>query len=416
VTPPAPAVATPDPAAPHARRSRWLAALLAVAAAAVVQWRAPAAPCRDFCTYYAAGRLTLDGRAAAAYDRAELAAAHRGAHASGFGVGPWLYSPIWLPAASALAALPFEPAEAVHRAAGAAALGAGLLFVLLRLASTALRVAVAAAFALAHPAWIALVMHNWSWLLFAAVAAAWWAGERGRDGAAALGWAIAVHLKAFVVLAPVALLVAGRRGLAARTAALAALLAALALPATGVRPWQRYLSFLEGTKSAGVTPFYNKLSLQATVARFESDPRAWVAPRAPVTTPAVRALFWAGLPLLALGLFRLRRSGAAALAFALAFVLLFVPQVWDHTELLLFAALPALPRRHLLVAAALLAATVFYNPLQQPLLHEVLRGEKPPIALQSLLLWFPALNLFVLASALAAGRDGTASAPDARAA
>jgi hypothetical protein len=387
-----------------------------VAAATIAALRAPAAPCRDFCTYYSAGQLVRAGRPAAAYDRRELAAAHRAAHASPLGVGPWLYSPVWLPGAAALAALPFESAETVHRALGAAALATGLLFVLLRVRSSTLQAALAVAFALSHPAWIALAMQNWSWLLFAAVAAAWWAGERGRDGGAGLGWAVAVHLKAFVVLAPVALAVAGRRGIALRAAAVAALLAALALPVTGVAPWQRYLGFLEGAKNAGVTPFYNKLSLQATVARFESDPRAWVAPRGKVSTPAVRWLFWLGLPLLAFGLRRTRGSSSAALAFTVAFVLLFVPQIWDHTELLLFAALPALPRRHLLAAAALLAASFFYNDLQQPLLHEVLRGEKPPIALQSLLLWFPAVNLLVLGAALAAGRDAAAVAPDARAA
>ena len=84
--------------------------------------------------------------------------------------------------------------------------------------------------------------------------------------------------------------------------------------------------------------------------------------------------------------------------------------------LLLFAVLPALPRRHLLAAAGLLAASFFYNGLQQPLLHEVLRGEKPPLALQSLLLWFPAVNLLVLGAALAAGREAVVAATDARAA
>ncbi|GMU67517.1 MAG: hypothetical protein AMXMBFR36_37910 [Acidobacteriota bacterium] len=408
----APAVAT----ASRRRGRRWLAGLLALASAAVVFLRAPAAPCRDFCTYYSAGLLVREGRAAAAYDRRELAAAHRAAHASPFGVGPWLYSPVWLPPAAALAALPFERAEAVHRLLGAAALGFGLLFVLARIASPALQLAVAGAFALSHPAWVALVMQNWSWLLFAAVAAAWWAGERGRDGWAGLGWAAAVHLKAFVVLAPVALLVTGRRGVALRAAALAALVAALALPATGVAPWQRYLGFLDDAKTAGVTPYYNKVSLQATAARFASEPRDWVAPRGKVATPVVRGLFWLGLPLYALGLARLRRSPAAALAFALAFVLLFVPQIWDHTELLLFAALPALPRRHLLALTALLAASAAYNALQQPLLHEVLRGEKPPLALQSLLLWFPAVNLLALGAALAAGRESAGAPADARAA
>ena len=76
-----------------------------------------------------------------------------------------------------------------------------------------------------------------------------------------------------------------------------------------------------------------------------------------------------------------------------------MPQVWDHTEILLFAALPALPRGRALALAALLGASVAYNALQQPLLMEVLRREKPPLALQSLLLYFPALNLLALGAA-----------------
>ena len=202
----------------------------------------------------------------------------------------------------------------------------------------------------------------------------------------------------------------------ARAAALALLLAALALPLVGAASWARYAGFLGATRTAGVTPYYNKLSLQATIARFQSEPRDWVSPRAPVATPAVRALFWLALPLWALGLARLRRDPEAALAFTLPFLLLAVPQIWDHTEILLFAVLPSLPRRHAAALAALLAASCFYNALQQPLLHEVLRREKPPFALQSLLLYFPALNLLALGAALSLRRDGSAPAADARAA
>jgi hypothetical protein len=406
------------------RDRRLRALLLGALAAVVLHVRSPRLACRDFCTYYAAGTLALEGRPEAAYDHEALAAAHRAAHAEPRGVGPWLYSPLWLPVVALAAALPFEPAEAVARGAAAAGLGLGLALVLLRISARAgglgLELAVAAAFVLSHPGWIQLAFLNLSWLLFALVAAAWWASSTGRAGASALAWALAVHLKPFVGLALVALWIARRRRVVGRAALVAVLLAALALPAVGTASWARYLGFLGQTRTAGVTPFYNKLSLQATVARFQSEPRQWVAPRAPVSTPTVRWLFWLALPLWGWGAARLRRHPDAALAFTLAFLLLAVPQIWDHTEILLFAALSALPRGRALALAALLAASVAYNALQQPLLMEVLRREKPPLALQSLLLYFPALNLLALGAALeAATRAGTGRsepAGDARAA
>lgn len=398
------------------RDRRLRAALLGALAAVVLHARAPRLACRDFCTYYSAGRLVLEGRAAAAFDREALAAVHRGTHPEPRGVGPWLYSPLWLPPAALIASLPYAEAERATRTVAAVGLGLGLAFVLLRISARArslgLELAVAAAFVISHPAWIQLAFLNLSWLLFALVAAAWWASAAGRVGASALAWALAVHLKPFVGLALVALWAARQRRLVARAALLAALLAALALPAVGAASYGRYLGFLGQTRIAGVTPYYNKLSLQATVARFQSEPREWVAPRAPVATPAVRLLFWCALPFWAWGVARLRRRPDAALAFTLPFLLLAVPQVWDHTEILLFAALPALSRRYALALAGLLAASVFYNGLQQPLLMEVLRREKPPFALQSLLLYFPALNLLALGAALESrpSADGTGGA------
>lgn len=382
-------------------------ALLALVAVGVLWVRSPRLPCRDFCSYFTAGRLALAGTPAAAFEAGQLRSAHKQAHAGALGVGPWLYSPVWLAPAALLATLPFETAERANRLLGAASLALALAFVLARIRSPALQAAVAAAFALAHPSWIQLPMGNWTFLLFALLAGALLAGERGRDGLAALAWAAAIHLKPFVALALAAVWISGRRRVVVRAAGLGVLLAALALPLTGVASWQRLAGFFGRAPAAGVTPYYNKLSLQATIARFQSAPRDWVRPRAPVATPAVRALFWLALPLGAAGLWRLRRAPEAALAFVFAFLLLAVPQIWDHTYILLFLALPALGSRHAAAVAALLALSVFYNGMQQPLLGQVLAGARPPFALQALLLYFPALALLTLATALAAGRRAT---------
>ena len=99
----------------------------------------------------------------------------------------------------------------------------------------------------------------------------------------------------------------------------------------------------------------------------------------------------------------------------MAWTLLFVPQVWEHTELLLFAALPGLAPRWRLAVLALLAATFFYGSLQQELLRGVLAGARPAAALEAFLLLYPALNLLVLGAALASGEPARSRARSARA-
>jgi hypothetical protein len=125
----------------------------------------------------------------------------------------------------------------------------------------------------------------------------------------------------------------------------------------------------------------------------------------PVETIPVRAAFWAGLPLLVYGSWRLRARPPASFAFGIAWFLLFVPQVWEHTEILIFLTLPALGRRCQWLFVALLAATFFYNGTQQDLLREVARGERPASVLAAFLWIYPALNLAALAAVLS-GRNG----------
>jgi hypothetical protein len=312
---------------------------------------------------------------------------HRAQHDVDRRVGGFLYSPLWLAPAMPLAALSFEGAQRASRLVGALALAAGLALVLHRVRSPPLRVAVAAAFCLSHAAWTQLIYQNWTFLLFLALAVAAAAGERGGGLTAALAWGLALHLKAFVALAlaPLVVTPVRRRVLAALVAALA--LGALSLAWSGVDAWRGFARTLSSVAERGVTPYYNKVSLPATVARFLAEPRAWVAPRAPVDSPWVRAASLIGLPLLVWGSARLRRDPERLGAFAIAWTLVFVPQIWDHTEILLFLVLPALAARWAWTLSALLAATWFYNPVLQALLGRTLAGEVPPLAARSFLLF-----------------------------
>ena len=78
-------------------------------------------------------------------------------------------------------------------------------------------------------------------------------------------------------------------------------------------------------------------------------------------------------------------------------------RVGASTEILLFATLPALAPRFRWPVVGLLAASALYGPAQQSLLLQVLSGERPPLALAALLLFYPSMNLLVLGAALARG-------------
>jgi len=383
-----------------ALRRALASALLAAAAVAVLWVRSPRAEPGDLCSYRAAGALAAEGRPASAYDGAALAEMHRRQHDVPRRVGGFLYSPVWLPPARVLAALPLAAAERANRVAGALALAAGLALVLYRARSPALRAAVAAAFCLSHAGWVQLIYGNWTYFLFLALSVALAAGRTGRGAVAALGWGFAVHLKAFaaVALVPLALTRERRRVAAAALAALA--LAAVALAWSGADAWRAFADTLTGMAERGVTPYYNKVSLAAAAARFVTEPRAWLAPRAPVDALWIRAIAFAGLPLLAWGTWKLRAAPERLAALSIAWVLLFVPQIWDHTEILLFLGLPVLATRWAWVLAALLAGTCFYNGAVQDLLDRTLAGEVPPLALRCLLLLWPALALLALATTL----------------
>jgi len=390
------------------RATELRALALGLAAAVVILARAPSVPPYDYCTYHAAGRLFAEGSPAAVYDLAALRARHQRLDDEGHSIGPFFYSPLYLLPARALASLPLVEAARWNRWLGAASLGLGLACLLWRLQRGWEQAAVAAAFVVAHPVWMQLVYQNWTFLAFALLAAAALALARGREAPAAVAWALAIHLKAFFGVALLALVVAGRRRLAARAAAVAILLAALALPATGSESWRRWGSNLVRAESRGVTPFYNKVSLAASVARLGTAPEEWIQPRGGVRSPLVRALFWLALPALAFGLWRSREDAQTAIAFGYAWVLLAVPQIWDHTEIVLFLALPALVPRYRWLLIGLLAATAGYNALLRPMLLAAAQGLYAAAGARLFLWLYPLLNLLTAAALLASRPDAAA--------
>jgi hypothetical protein len=387
------------------------AALLGVVAVPLLLARAPQLPHSDLCTYLAAGHLAGEGEPAAAFDWGRLRARHAELHPGPQGVGPFLYSPLYLLPARLLAALPLAPAEQLNRGFGALCLGLGLALLLWRLERARDQLLIAAAFLVAHPVWVQLIYQNWTFALLPLLAGAGLAAARGRPGLAGLLWALAVHLKAFLLFGLIALWVAGRRRTVVASVLAAALLAAGSLPATGVESWSRWGTFLLRAEAGGVTPYYNKVSLAATVGKLSTEPRDWIRPRSAVGGWAVRGLFWAALPLLALGLWRLRDDADEVVAFAVGWILLAVPQIWDHTELLLFLLLPALAPAYLVPLVLLLELTALYNGALQPLLIAAARGEAPASAVRLLMTVFPALNLAATAAVVASAAKRRAAGP-----
>ncbi len=383
---------------------------LALAAAGWLWVRAPAPVHSDFCSYHAAGRLVLEGRAVEAYDAAALEKVHRATHDVGRRAGPFLYSPLLLLPSALFATAPLPLAAAANRVVAAVALGLGLFLILAALDGWRWRLAVAIAFALAHATSVQLLYENWTFLLFALLAAGALALARDRPLAAGAVAAAAVHLKALALFAFLPLAAGNRRRVLAWAALAGLVLTGISVAATGIEPWRKYGSFLVSRGEAGVTPYYNKSSLAANLARIETEPRDWVSARRAVDSIPVRAVFWLALPLLGWGAWRLRATPGAAYAFGIAWTLLFVPQIWEHTEVLLIAALPALGARWRAAAVALLGASFFYGELQQTLLREVLAGTRSAATLQALLLFYPVLGSMVLVGALGSGKRVAARA------
>lgn len=382
--------------------------LLAAWVTLILAWTTLPVPRRyDFCTYYTAGLLLIEGEAERAFDEGELRTRHAELHFERNN-GAFLYSPLYLFPSALFALLPFRVAEMANHSIALLAIGLLLFLLLERSRSLLLEGALCLAFLLAHVVWCQFDYQNWSFLLALLVAAAWYLTRRGSGWAAGLLWAAAAHLKIYAGLFLAPLAVGGRRRLVALSVGIGLLLALVTLPFVGLASWRAFLGTLIEYAGGGVTPFHHKLSLQASIARYLSEPATWSVEGAGVRHPLVTWLLPLSLPLFLGLLWRRREDWEWGVAATIPYLLLFNPRTWDHSEILLLVVLPALPVRMALFLCALLAASWFYADVVWWRFVGIVRDGDSPALTRLVLLFYPLLNVLALASLMLQPREGSA--------
>ena len=360
-------------------------------------------PPYDFCTYYTAGHLAAEGEPASTYDFDDINARHTELHAAeGKRVGPFFYSPLFLKPATSLSRLSFESARFVNQLLILLSLG-GILFMLLeRTESLWIKSLLCVAFVVTDPVTNQFIYQNWSAHMGLFVALALFFMARKRDLSAALFWALAIHLKAYIGLFLLPILLAGRRRLAVATVIAGLLLALVSLPWVGVGSYATYVQTMLDQTGDAMSYFFNQVSIQSTIARYEFPPGRWPASNEPSSLPFLEWILWLALPLYALLVYRLRRDEWRALAITIPFLLLFVPKIWDHSQILFFALLltGVLARRTKAILLAYLLLSFAYFPLVQHVLLEAIRGTGSTATAHGLLLYYPILNLLAAAAIL----------------
>ena len=381
---------------------RWLWHLLAtIAVMAFVLLTVPASPHGDLCSYYSAGLVANEAGTVESFDLKRLNERHRSIH-SGRRVGPFLYSPLYLAPARMLATQEFVTAERINQLGIAMALG-GLLFLILESTTPlSLRLLLCLAFALGNPVRVQFIYLNWSAWLALFLGLALFLTARKRTWPAALAWALAIHLKAYVGLFLLPLLLTGKRKLAGAIVACGLGLSAVSLLWSSPSSYTGYLRTLFAESAGGVSYFFNQVSIQPTLARYFAAPREWPGSNRPIESVSLELLFWISLPLFAYAVYRLRDRWRTALALTVPYLLLFIPKIWDHTQILFFTLflLAVLPRRAAVISGLLLIASWAYFPLVQRHLLELLQGEGSLVATHALLLFYPLLNLLAAAALL----------------
>jgi hypothetical protein len=379
------------------RRGLHLAA--ALAAAGCLLAFASVGPPYDFCTYYTAGHLAIEGDLEAPYDFAAINARHRELHpGEGVRIGSFLYSPVFLHLAGLLSALPFSAAIVVNQLLILLSLGGIVFLVLESTESLWLRALFWLVFVLSDPVTNQFIYQNWSAHLALFVALALFCTFRDRGLPSALFWALAVHLKAYVGLFLLPLLLCGRRRLVAGILVAGIALIVVGLPWTGLDSYLTYFDAMGEQSSGWITYFFNQVSVQSTLARYEFPPAEWQIASAAPQIPFLDWIFWISLPLYGIAVYRLRDDEPRALALTIPYLLLFVPKIWDHTEILFYGVFVAgaLVSRTKAILLGYLLLSFAYFPLVQHLLSEAIRGSGPAAIVHAVLLYYPVLNLLTL--------------------
>lgn len=147
----------------------------------------------DFSSFFAAGRMALDGRAAAAYDWNAHFEMQRQIHGSDQPF-PWSYPPIFLLVASLLALLPYVPALFVWQA--------GSLFAAAAVYSRIVRGRLALLFGFGFPAVLICLSHGQTGFLTAALMAGGLLAIRRNEWLAGLLFGLLAYKPQFGVLLP----------------------------------------------------------------------------------------------------------------------------------------------------------------------------------------------------------------------
>ena len=245
----------------------------------------------DFVNVIAAGRLALEGAAAAAYDWPLHKAAEVRAIGHDFAnYYPWPYPPTFLFAAAALALLPYLGAALIWLAATFAAYAAAL--------RTILHDRVGILLALGFPATIWNVTAGQNGFLTAALIGGTLGCLERRPALAGVWLGLLTYKPQFGLLFPL-VLIAERRWITVAVAALAALaMAAASWLAFGTLSWQAFMHAMQGTSRAvfaeGAADFSRLQSLFGLVrAHGGSEALAWAVQAAgSVATAAFVVWLW----------------------------------------------------------------------------------------------------------------------------
>jgi hypothetical protein len=203
----------------------------------------------DFSSFYAAGSMALEGRAAAVYDMA----AHHARQQEIFGAGApyyaWFYPPLFLLVAAPLALLPYPAALAIWQIA-TLALYLGVIGAILRSArqSHPLLDRVWLFPALAFPAGFINLGHGQNGFLTASLFGAALLTLTTRPAVAGLLFGCLAYKPQFALVIPVALLAAGRWRTIAAAIVTVIVLAAVTSLAFGIDVWPAFIASTEASR------------------------------------------------------------------------------------------------------------------------------------------------------------------------
>lgn len=241
----------------------------------------------DFSSFYAAGRMALEGNAAGAYDWEAHFEVQRRIHGSDQPF-PWSYPPIFLMLATLFALLPYVPAFFVWQ--GASLLAAAAVF------RKILPENIALLFALGFPAVLICIGHGQTGFLAAALMAGGLLALGRNELLAGVLFGLLAYKPQFGVLLPFIFAAGGYWRAFAAAAVTVLALVGLTFAIWGWPVWEAFLASLQPTRvivlEAGDTGFHKFQSAFAWVRLWHGPVALAYAVQAAVALPVLAACMW----------------------------------------------------------------------------------------------------------------------------